>query len=118
MNLTTTLLQEQANVARRAETLYEDGYTLIVNDAPAAGPTYLITSPEGHTYEFDTLTKRCNCPYFVKRNAEILAVDPFAEKIPCKHGLGAEELKTKCEAAACEMDVESYLRWKESEEAI
>lgn len=112
MNLTAQILTEQANIARRAETLYAQGYTLEVNNELTSGPVYLMTSPEGNTYAVDPLTKRCNCPYFEKRNAH-LKEQPFGEKIFCKHFLGLEQLKE--DIAIEQMQVAAGDLWSEEE---
>ena len=112
MNLTAQILTEQANIARRAETLYAQGYTLEVNNALTSGPVYLMTSPEGNTYAVDPLAKRCNCPYFEKRNAH-LKDEPFGKRIPCKHFLGLEQLKEDIaieaqQVAQCDYEAELW----------
>lgn len=50
MKLTPEILIEQANIARRAERLYEYGYRLTVVLESPSGNLYRITSPEGNEY--------------------------------------------------------------------
>lgn len=60
-----------ANIARRASTLFEDGYTAL----PLKGGTYCIFSPKGDTYavfvsdtpDCEVFGSYCSCPCFQSR---------------------------------------------------
>lgn len=102
----------QANVAHRAKNLFNAGYTV---EAWGEGTDlYVMTSPEGRSYVVDADKQTCQCPYFRNSNEDLQEGD---EPILCKHVLGIAKLLLDSEAAACEMDTETYLRWKAYEES-
>jgi predicted nucleic acid-binding Zn finger protein len=67
-----------ANVNARAQRLFESGYRADWLDDHLVE----VTSPRGETYEIDTVSASCSCPFFVKHQG----------KHGCKHLLGYEKL--------------------------
>ena len=114
--MNTTLLIEQANVNTRSFTLFASGYRAMENMIFSALPRpIIVVNPDGEEYTVDPLMRTCTCAYFVKRNADRKPFD--TPEFPCKHFLGANQLLDETEAESCEMDVETYRKWKADNEA-
>jgi hypothetical protein len=76
-----------ANVNERAQRLYSDGYRARWIDSV----TVEIYSPQGETYQIDTDTRTCDCPFFTKASKK-------SQRNPdrtCKHLLGLSKLLEK-----------------------
>ena len=67
-----------ANVNSRAEKLFENGYRADWLDEHLVE----VISPNGETYEIDTVAAACSCPFFTKHQG----------KYGCKHLSGYEKL--------------------------
>jgi predicted nucleic acid-binding Zn finger protein len=67
-----------ANVNSRAKRLFTDGYQANRLDDHLVE----ITSPRGETYEIDTVSATCSCPFYQKHQG----------KYGCKHTIGAAKL--------------------------
>lgn len=81
----------QANITRRAQTLFNDGYTA---DESSVTGLYFITGPQGQEYQVNVGTAlgfSCDCP-------------AFADYGTCKH-FQAVDLMLRDEAQAAEYDV-------------
>ena len=79
-----------ANIARRAETLFAEGYTV---EASRVSGLYFIAGPQGQEYQVNVgtvLGHSCDCP-------------AFAEYDTCKH-YQAVDLMLRDEAQAAEYD--------------
>jgi hypothetical protein len=102
-----------ARIQFRADVLFTDaGYTLHAlgdHRYSVVKPGCEAEYPFGdYGYDVDNApgSEDCNCAGFIKDS-------------DCKHRIACalyEEALLKAEADACEMDVESYLRWKEYEQ--
>lgn len=66
MTAESRLNHTYANITRRAQTLFNDGYTV---ERSRVDGLYFITSPEGQEYHVNlgtALLDSCDCPAFVK----------------------------------------------------
>jgi len=72
---------QQARVNERAATLWQGGYSWERMTGCQAGPWYLVTGPDGQTYNVDPLLNyKCSCPFrqeheFCKHGIAIAQVD-------------------------------------------
>jgi predicted nucleic acid-binding Zn finger protein len=67
-----------ANVNARAKRLFENGYRADRLDDHLIE----VTSPQGETYEIDTVSGVCSCPFYRKHQG----------RYGCKHLTGCEKL--------------------------
>ncbi len=71
--------RQLANVNKRAQRLFEDGYRIRSLD----GNLYLIHTQHGATYTLNRAEGSCTCPFFTKNNG----------RYSCKHVLGWRKLQ-------------------------
>jgi hypothetical protein len=76
-----------ANVQARADRLFEDGYRARWIDSSLVE----VDSPQGETYQIDTDTRTCDCPFFEKGKAQRRR----GPDRTCKHLLGLSKLLEK-----------------------
>ena len=76
-----------ALISDRAQRLFEDNYRARWIDS-----TWVeMDSPSGETYDLDTASRTCSCPYFQKARA----ARRHGESRTCKHLLGLSKLLEK-----------------------
>ena len=61
-----------ALINERAQRLFEDGYRARWIDSTMVE----MDSPKGETYDLDTVSRTCSCPYFTKAHGHAARIAP------------------------------------------